>query len=115
MPAGTARGGAGLDGPDLNSEALRVENQGKIDADEWLKKVTTMSAVFAQRVVVDQGGEHGKGMIKVEDARLKPGDLVEIAIHPVPTRESTGALLNQTRALALDLPPDYSTSFESRL
>lgn len=80
-----------------------------------MKRVATMSAVFAQRVVVGQAGEHGKGMITVEDARLKPGDLVEIAIHPVPTRTRSGALLNQTRALALDLPPDYSTNFESRL
>ena len=74
-----------------------------------------MSAVFAQRVVVGQTGEQGIGVISVTDARLTPGDVVEIEVHPVRTRQSTGPLLNQTRALALDLPSDYSTNFKTRL
>ena len=80
-----------------------------------MKEVTKMSAVFVQRVVVGQTGEQGVGVISVTDARLTPGDVVEIEIHPVRTQQSNGPLLNQTRALALELPPDYSTNFETRL
>ena len=74
-----------------------------------------MSAVFAQRVVVGQTGEPGVGLISVADARLKPGDVVEIEVHAVRTQQGSGPRLKQTRSLALDLPADYSTSFESRL
>ena len=74
-----------------------------------------MSAIFAQRVVVGQTGEQGVGVISVTDARLTPGDVVEIEVHPIRTQEITGPLLNQTRALALELPFDYSTNFETRL
>ena len=74
-----------------------------------------MSAVFAERVVVHQAGEQGKGVVRLIDARLTPGDTVEIEIRPVPVRKSTGPLFNTARKLALDLPPDYSTSFETRL
>ena len=74
-----------------------------------------MSAVFAQRVVVGQTGEQGVGVISVTDARLTPGDVVGIEDHPIRTQQSTGPLLNQTRTLALDLPSDYSTNFETRL
>lgn len=74
-----------------------------------------MNAVFAQRVVVGQTAEPGVGLISVADARLKPGDVVEIEVHAVRTQQGSGPLLKKTRALALDLPADYSTNFESRL
>ena len=74
-----------------------------------------MSSVFAQRVVVGQAGEQGVGVISVTDARLTPGEVVEIEIHPVRAQHSKGPLLHQTRALALELPSDYSTNFETRL
>lgn len=74
-----------------------------------------MSAVFAQRVVVGKADEDGAGVIRVVDARLKPGDLVEVEVHSVRVHEGTGPLLKQTRDLALDLPSDYSTNFETRL
>ena len=74
-----------------------------------------MSAVFAQRVVVGKTGEPGMGVIHVADARLTPGDVVEIEVHRVRTRHGSGDLLKKTRSLALDLPPDYSTNFEARL
>lgn len=74
-----------------------------------------MSAVFAQRVVVGPTGEQGVGVISVTDARLTPGDVVEIEIHPVRTQQSKGPLLKQTCTLSLDLPPDYSTNFETSL
>ena len=74
-----------------------------------------MSAVFVQRVVVGRTGEQGVGVISVTDARLTPGDVVEVEVHPVRTQKNIGPLLNQTRALALDLPSDYSTNFETRL
>ncbi len=74
-----------------------------------------MSSVFAQRVVVGQAGQQGVGVVSVTDARLTPGDVVEIEIHPVRTQQGLGTLLNQTRALALDLPSDYSTNFETHL
>ena len=74
-----------------------------------------MSAVFVQRVKVGQTTEQGIGVISVTDARLTPGDVVEVEVHPVRAQQSTGPLLYQTRALALDLPSDYSTNFETRL
>ena len=73
-----------------------------------------MSAFFAQRVVVGKADEHGAGVIRVVDGCLKPGDLVEVEVHPVRVHEATGPLLKQTRVLALDLPSDYSTNFETR-
>ena len=42
-------------------------------------------------------------------------DVDIIEIHPVRTQQGNGPLLNQTRALALELPSDYSTNFETRL
>ena len=74
-----------------------------------------MSSVFAQRVVVGESDEQGGGIISVTDPRLTPGDVVEIEVHPVQTKQSKGPLLGRTRALGLDLPPDYSTSFETYL
>lgn len=74
-----------------------------------------MSAVFAQRVVVGETGEPGVGLISIADARLKPGDVVEIEVHAVRAQQGSGPLLKRTRTLALDLPVDYSTNFEPRL
>ncbi len=74
-----------------------------------------MSAVFAQHVVVDQADETGKGTVSLVDARLTPGDVVEIEVRPVASRKVEGRLLSATRALDLDLPPDYSTTFEVRV
>lgn len=74
-----------------------------------------MSAVFAQRVVVGQTDDPSKGVISLADTRLTPGDIVEIEVHLVRTQQSSGPLLQKTRALSLDLPADYSTNFETRL
>ena len=71
-----------------------------------------MSALFARRVVVDQAGEKGKGAVSLVDARLTPGELVEIEVRTVAPRKAEGRLLGATRALALDVPADYSTTFE---
>jgi hypothetical protein len=74
-----------------------------------------MSAVFAERVTVEHAPEKGKGVINLVDARLKPGDVVEIEVRMVDQGVSSAGLLRATRLLALDLPKEYSTSFESKL
>ena len=74
-----------------------------------------MNAVFAERITVEQAAETGMGAIKLIDARLKPGDVVEIEVRTITEGARPGGLLRATRGLALDLPVDYSTSFETKL
>ena len=74
-----------------------------------------MSAVFAERITVEHAPEKGKGVINLVDARLKPGDVVEIHVRTVTRGSSPGRLLSATRSLSLELPEDYSTSFEAKL
>ena len=74
-----------------------------------------MSAIFAERITVVCADELGKGVINIVDARLKPGELVDIEIHAVAVGTTTGRLLDATRKLALDLPEDFSTSFETKV
>ena len=74
-----------------------------------------MSAIFAERIKVIRADEDGMGVINIVDARLKPGEVVDIEIHAVALGAATGRLLGATRELAPDLPEDFSTSFETKI
>jgi hypothetical protein len=70
---------------------------------------TIMGVVIRERVTVDQ-----HGAVVVVDARLHPGDEVEVTVHSVDTPR-TASFLKAARATCIDAPVDYSVSFEDAL
>ena len=64
-----------------------------------------MTAVIRKRVTVDQ-----RGAVVLVDARLQPGEEVEVIVRPLEKR-GTGSFLNTARSVSIDAPGNYSVGY----
>ncbi len=67
-----------------------------------------MNAVITEKLRVDD--HHG---IRMTDARLVPGDEVEVIVRPLP--KTPRGFLQTALSMNLDLPADYSVSYEDQI
>ena len=65
-----------------------------------------MNAVIRERVTVDQ-----RGAVVLVDARLQPGEEVEVTVRPLAKR-TAASFLNTARSVSIDAPENYSVAFE---
>ena len=68
-----------------------------------------MNAVIRERVTVDQ-----RGAVVLVDARLQPGEEVEVTVRPLAKR-AAASFLNTARSVSIDAPEKYSATFEDTL
>ena len=67
-----------------------------------------MNAVITETIRVDD--EHA---IRIADVRLVPGEEVEVIVRPAQT--SAKGFLQTALAMNLDLPADYSVTYEDHI
>ena len=67
-----------------------------------------MNAVITETIRVDD--EH---TIRIADIRLVPGEEVEVIVRPA--QKSAKGFLQTALAMNLDLPVDYSVTYEDRI
>ena len=67
-----------------------------------------MNAVITETIRVDE--EHA---IRISDVRLVPGEEVEVIVRPA--QKSARTFLQTGLAMNLDLPADYSVSYEDHI
>ena len=72
-------------------------------------KGIVMNAVIRERVTVDQ-----RGAVVLVDARLQPGEEVEVTVRPLAKR-AAASFLNTARSVSIDAPENYSATFEDTL
>ena len=68
-----------------------------------------MNAVIRERVTVDQ-----RGAMFLVDARLQPGEEVEVTVRPLAKR-GAASFLKTARSVSIDAPENYSVAFEDTL
>ena len=67
-----------------------------------------MNAVITETIRVDD--EH---TIRIADIRMVPGEEVEVIVRPA--QKSAKGFLQTALAMNLDLPVDYSVTYEDRI
>lgn len=70
-----------------------------------------MNAIVLEHVRVD-----AERRVAISDARLTPGDEVELVVRLVPRKDAAPAasLWELSSQISIDAPPDYSVNFEQR-
>jgi|GEM_PF-3440508 len=66
-----------------------------------------MKAAIESRVRIDAAGA-----LVFRDARLTPGEEVEIVVRPIAARSPAVSFLATTQRARIDAPPDFSERFD---
>jgi hypothetical protein len=65
-----------------------------------------MNAVIREQIIVDQ-----RGAVVLVDARLHPGETVEVTVRSL-DKPADMSFLSAARTVSIDAPEDYSVAFE---
>jgi hypothetical protein len=68
-----------------------------------------MNAVIREQITVDQ-----RGAVVLVDARLHPGEKVEVTVRSL-EKPAAASFLKVARAVHINAPEDYSVAFEDTL